>query len=158
MMDTKKRFPITNIGTVSLMMIFIILCMVVFAVLSLSDAMRDYNFSQKLATHTTEYYAASNQAESILSKVDNILKNTTVDDNYYENIELALQSQPDLPVTASYLDQSLYLSWQVDMNDSQALYAKIRILPSDASFEITAWEEIQTAEWDSDNTLNLIQQ
>ena len=51
----KKNFSITNIGTVSLLMIFIILCMVTFAALSLSSAAADHRFSQKMADHSKEY-------------------------------------------------------------------------------------------------------
>ena len=48
----KKKLSITNIGTVSLLMIFIILCMVTFAALSLSSAAADHRFSQKMADHS----------------------------------------------------------------------------------------------------------
>ena len=42
----KRKFPVTNIGSVSLLMIFIVLCMVTLAALSLSTASGSYRFAQ----------------------------------------------------------------------------------------------------------------
>ncbi len=72
-MQNKHKPPITNIGSVSLIMIFIVLCMVTFAILSLSESTGDYKFTEKLASHTTDYYAASSQAERALAEIDALL-------------------------------------------------------------------------------------
>lgn len=78
-MQNKHKPPITNIGSVSLIMIFIVLCMVTFAILSLSASTSDYKFTEKLATHTTDYYNASSQAEYALCEIDGILRDTSQD-------------------------------------------------------------------------------
>ena len=52
--DQKSGF--VNIGTASLLVVFLTLCLVSFAMLSLSTAKSDYEFSQKLAQKTTAYY------------------------------------------------------------------------------------------------------
>lgn len=72
-MQNKHKPPITNIGSVSLIMIFIVLCMVTFAILSLSESTSDYKFTEKLAEHTTAYYTASSKAENALAEIDQIL-------------------------------------------------------------------------------------
>ena len=61
----QQKFSVTNIGSVTLMMIFIVLCMVTFAALSLSSASYDWRSAKKSADHTTAYYQTSNQAETI---------------------------------------------------------------------------------------------
>ena len=66
----QQKFSVTNIGSVTLMMIFIVLCMVTFAALSLSSASYDWRSAKKSADHTTAYYQTSNQAETILSDID----------------------------------------------------------------------------------------
>ena len=71
----QKNFPITNIGSVTLLMIFIVLCMITFAALSLSSAASDYQTARKSATHAQEYYKASGRAEETLAKIDQVLKN-----------------------------------------------------------------------------------
>ena len=64
--SNRRNFPITNIGSVTLMMILIVLCMVTFAALSLSTAVSDHQAAKKSAAHVHDYYKASNQAEEQL--------------------------------------------------------------------------------------------
>ena len=54
----KRKFPVTNIGSVSLLMIFIVLCMVTLAALSLSTASGSYRSAQTLAGHTLDFVMA----------------------------------------------------------------------------------------------------
>ena len=63
MKDKNSRTPILNIGTSSLLIIFVILCLVVFAALALSSAKSDLQFSEDLAQRKTAYYEASYRAE-----------------------------------------------------------------------------------------------
>ena len=58
-------------------MVFIVLCLTTFAILSLSSAQSDYSFSKKFAEHKTEYYEASSRAEMILGEIDQILAETS---------------------------------------------------------------------------------
>ena len=69
----KKNFSITNIGTVSLLMIFIILVWLPSCRAFASSAAADHRFSQKMADHSKEYYKASGQAETKLAEIDHIL-------------------------------------------------------------------------------------
>ena len=62
MKDKNSRTPILNIGTSSLLIIFVILCLVVFAALALSSAKSDLQFSEDLAQRKTAYYEASYRA------------------------------------------------------------------------------------------------
>lgn len=53
MKKDKPQSSFVNIGSSSLLIIFLILSLVTFAVLSLSGAKSDYTFSEKLASHKT---------------------------------------------------------------------------------------------------------
>lgn len=64
----KRKFPVTNIGSVSLLMIFIVLCMVTLAALSLSTASGSYRSAQTLAGHTTAYYRAPTKQRKSLQR------------------------------------------------------------------------------------------
>lgn len=159
----KKNFSITNIGTVSLLMIFIILCMVTFAALSLSSAAADHRFSQNMADHSKEYYKASGQAETKLAEIDRILdiayKGAESDDDYYQQIK---DSLPEISQT--FTKENPLISYQAEMNDSQAVFVKLRILSpteiasngSSSYYQIVAWKEINTKEWKGDNSIKLI--
>jgi len=69
MSKRKSLAPSSNIGTASLLVIFLILCLVVFAALSLSTARNDYKHSVNLAEHKAAYYEASNSSEEIVAIV-----------------------------------------------------------------------------------------
>ena len=69
----KAPAPFFNIGASSLLVIFLILCLVTFAILTLTSAKSDADFSEKLAHHKTNYYAACNTAESTLDEIDAVL-------------------------------------------------------------------------------------
>ena len=51
--------PGFQIGTSYLLVIFVVLCLVTFAALSLSSSLRDQSYTKKLAAHQTAYASAS---------------------------------------------------------------------------------------------------
>lgn len=165
----KRKFPITNIGSVSLLMIFIVLCMVTFAALSLSTAATDYRSAQTLADHTSAYYKASNKAERKLAATEDVLRtcyNSSSDaDSYYQLV------QQQLGITDT--DGSLTYSFQTSIRKSQKLTVQISILYPDNSkpdstgltasdtdsafYKITCWKTASTSDWNADNSIKLIQ-
>ena len=104
----KAPAPFFNIGASSLLVIFLILCLVTFAILTLTSAKSDADFAEKLAYHKTNYYAACNTAESTLDKIDAILadawqlsdtgtsKNSINNDSSQSDSTSNDSSQPDL--------------------------------------------------------------
>ena len=103
----KAPAPFFNIGASSLLVIFLILCLVTFAILTLTSAKSDADFAEKLAHHKTNYYAACNTAESTLDEIDAVLadawqlsdtgtsKNSTNNDNSQSDSTSSDSSQPD---------------------------------------------------------------
>lgn len=71
---SKRKYPTINIGSSSMLVVFIILCLVTFSVLSVASANNDRKYSEKIADRTTAYYKASNKAEEFLSQIDDKLK------------------------------------------------------------------------------------
>ena len=158
----KKSFPITNIGSVSLLMIFIVLCMVTFAVLSLSETISDKKFSVKMAKHTTQYYEASNLAEAKLSEIDQILsdshKEAKDSAGYDKLVRERLKNISDIDTDAS--SKNYIISSQFVINDSLSLEMRLSVNGYDDTkkqyYKILSFKEIHTQEWNGDNTLNLI--
>lgn len=68
----KHTFPVT-VGTSLILVAFVILCLVAFAVLSFSGADADYRLTKKAVSHALDNYAAENDAETQLSELDNLL-------------------------------------------------------------------------------------
>ena len=161
----KKKLPITNIGTVTLLMIFIVLCMITFSALSLSSALRDAQMGKK-ANRITEYYTASNKAEELLAVADDAFSyaydQTSDPSEYYRLIHEELLFTDLKPI---WTDETLDVSFQVQINDSQALSVFIDILsPQQVSesgtntfYKILSWQVIRTDTWEGEDTLKLIQ-
>ena len=63
-----------NIGSASILLVFVILCLVSFAVLSIVSANADSRLSTRVLERTTAYYDACNQAEQSLAGMDNTLR------------------------------------------------------------------------------------
>lgn len=169
----KFNFPITNIGSVTLMMIFIVLCMVSFAALSLSTAASDYQASQKSAKHVKEYYHASNQAEETLASIDMTLsddyQHTTDMASYFSLVRSDYADTPDFTLTED--NGKLVISYQTPLNNKQALTTSLQVqYPSkgasendsgntsenDGFYKIISWQVVSTTEWNGDNSVKLI--
>ena len=162
----KKKLSITNIGTVTLLMVFIVLCMITFAALSLASASRDARLGRQTVDHMTEYYTASNQAEELLETVDNACSGeygqTTDPAEYYRLVHKNLLLSP---IEAVWSGNTFDVAFQIEINDSQELSVLIDLLSpqqiqadgAGSFYRILSWEVIRTDTWESDNTLQLIQ-
>lgn len=181
----KNNFPITNIGSVTLMMIFIVLCMVSFAVLSLSTAASDSRAAEKSAKHVKEYYTASNKAEETLASIADTLgaayQASDSEDKYFEQVRAVYNTAGTTTLADS--DDGLVISYSVNMNKKQALAVSVLVqypthntsMSSSASssesesgdafagsssensfYKITSWQVVSTTEWKGDNSVKLI--
>ena len=80
----KGQDSFVNIGSASLLVVFLVLCFLSFASLSLSSAMNDYSFALRMAGKISGYYEASNQAEDFTASIDGMLENAYVHANAQE--------------------------------------------------------------------------
>ena len=141
-MAKKKRELPLNVGTSSVLFIFVILCLVSFAILSLSSAMSDYKLSKRVVENSQAYYAACNEAEAQLASFDKTLK-----DLYDTGIS-----------RAGYFENvGKKKTFAIPINDIQTLEVEIRILypesAGDSFYDITSWKTDTTGELDYDDTL-----
>lgn len=153
-MKTKKvSYPPFNIATSFMLVIFIILCMVIFAVLSLSNAVKDYNYSEKNAARTTAYYEANNQAEEMLAKIDGILgEQRSVDETIAK-----LETIDGLTLSLDETSTTLLIEYNIPINDSETLTVNIEAdSGSLGSFKITSWQQHSTTEWTGDQSLPIL--
>lgn len=71
----KRQFFGMNVGSASMLLIFVILCLVSFAALSIVSANADRKLTTKVADRTSAYYQACEQAEEALAEIDGVLLN-----------------------------------------------------------------------------------
>lgn len=173
MNKNKKQASFINIGSSSLLIIFLILCLATFAVLSLSSAKSDYSFSQKLAEHKTAYYNASSQAELIVKEIDALLEETAqntaapsssedfLSSSYITAVTEALNGEmiEGLPLSCILSGGACIVSFLVPSGEQQALEVSLQITNYTSNpyyYEIDAWKTITLRDNGVNQSLNLI--
>ena len=139
----KQTYPPVNMGISLMLVTFLVLCMMIFAVLSVSSALKDYQYSQKNAQRTSAYYDANNTAEEILAAL-------------YEKVPakasdgLSIQGIP-ISVTESILE------YTVPISDAESLYVVLE-KPSfgKPEYTILTWKQIPTQGWTGSQTLPVL--
>jgi hypothetical protein len=145
-MENKREFTM-NIGLPSIMLIFVVLCLVSFGVLSLVSANADHKLSTKVLNRQKAYYEASNRAEDELCDIDNKLHEAYVNSSSSSEY---LSFVSNIPTDYTY-----------EISDIQ--YLKVSLSypyppSSDNSlYQITEWRVITKDDLDYDTGLHLIQ-
>lgn len=151
-----------NIGSSSILVIFIILCLVTFATLSMVSANADYKLSKKLAVRTKAYYTANNQAEELLSVIDTSMKEaykvSTDQDDYYQNLATNLTSCDE--VVLGYGDHDICLDYSIPITDKQTLHVNLSAVyplidTSKDYYTILSWQVENIDDWIPDQTVEL---
>lgn len=138
----KKNNISFHIGSSSLLLIFVILSLVSFAVLSLSSAVADKKLTDKMVKKTTDYYEACNQAQDKLHTLD-----------------LYLSKLYESGVTKEEFFETAQdgTSFAITVSDYQTLEVDVTFLYPDTKegpfYEITAWSLVNTNVPGSETTL-----
>lgn len=73
-----------NVGSSSILLIFVILCLISFATLSIVSANADAKLSNRVVERTSAYYEACNRAQTDIASMDNTLA-AIYDDSFDED-------------------------------------------------------------------------
>ena len=145
-MDKKREFTM-NIGLPSIMLIFVVLCLISFGVLSLVSANADRRLSQKVLDRSVAYYNACNLAEEKLCEIDTTLKN-------------AYQENPDRAAYISAIS-TLPTTFTFDISEIQYLEMTLSYLYPTSTEEpfylLQSWKVVTNDDLDYDTGLHLIE-
>lgn len=142
--DRSSDRPTLTLGMSSLLVVFLILCLVTFAVLTLSGARSDYEFAHRLANRRQAETAAGNEAQKIRAQVDRRLMECA------EN-----GSEPNLADLGVKIEKNR-IFWETSVDEGQSLMVELTVTNEGEHYcEITAWKLISTAER-SEDTLPLL--
>ena len=128
---TKQRggFAPPVVGGSSLLVMFAVLCLVTFAVLSLSTVKAGDRLSDASAEAVTEYYEADLEAERILAKI----------------------RSGELPEGVA--KEGTMYSYICPLSETQELHVKVRVDGKD--WEILQWKAVSSADWIADETIDV---
>ena len=166
MKKDKQQSSFVNIGSSSLLVIFLILCLATFSILSLSSAQNDHSFSKRLAEHRTAYYEAASKAEEIVGEIDQILSHTAAETGtggfsaYMQAVTSSIDGTAihDIALSCRTENEETSVSYQVPMTETQALQVSLTVTDyrkCEAYYEIRTWKTVSTRSWGIDDTLNL---
>lgn len=127
----RREHPVTGTGASSVLMVFVVLCLVVFAVLSFSSADADLRLSRQFAERTTAYYQAENRANDRIKEIDGNLQepyNNREEFSFSENVDETGRLEVVLKVRDSENETGQHL-------------------------QIVKWQSVTEGEWNPDRTL-----
>ena len=113
------------IGAASLLVIFAVLCMTVFALLGLSAVRADGRLSDVRAEAVADYYTADSRAEEILAQL----------------------RRGEMPGGVR-LSEGIY-TYSCPISDTQALLVRVR----QEDWQILSWQAVSTATWQGSDEL-----
>ena len=126
-------------GAVSLVMIFCVLCLVVFATLTYVTADRERQLAALNAERAAAYYAADAEATRIVAA-------------------LARGEEPpaDAEVTQemNWEDDSVLYSFRVPAGGEQELSVRMR-LNLDGTYDILSWSTAYAGEWETNDSIDI---
>ena len=123
---THQKFPM--IGGCSLLVIFAVLCLTVFALLGFSTVQANKRLADISAQAVSDYYRADSQAEEILAR----LRTGEIPDGVTEK-------------NHSY-------SFRCIISPTQALLVEVQ----EENWKILRWQTISTIQWQPDESIDLL--
>jgi len=127
-----KREALPAVGGSSLLVIFAVLCLTIFALLGLSTVQADSRMAEASCNAVQRYYEADTEAERILASL----------------------RQGKIPMEGVEKNKNgdIY-SYQCQVSDVQAIEVEVEI--TEDSYRILRWQLVSTTEWESDDSLDV---
>jgi len=126
---SQERVKLPAVGGSSLLVIFTVLCLTVFALLGLETVRANCRLTDAAADSVASYYAADAQAESIVA----LLRTGEIPDYVLQDEDVC--------------------TFACTAGDTQALVVSVRIVGDD--YEILSWQSVPSAEWQAADSLNV---
>lgn len=125
----EKRFSVPVMGGSSLLTILSVLCLVIFALLSVSTVQSQRSLSEASAAAVEGYYAADCRAEEILARL----------------------RTGEVPRDVS--KEGTTYRYSCPISDTQSLEVEVELEGGD--YTILRWQAVSTTDWEEDDSLNV---
>ena len=141
----QERFSPPAVGGTSLLVVFAVLCLTVFALLSLSTVRASQRLSETSAQAVADYYAADCQAQAVLAWL-------RTGGGQPEGLP------GDFSVRTAISDYGDYSetthSYACPISDTQELQVELT-LDARGRYTILRWQSVPTGDWEYDDSLTL---
>ncbi len=154
----------SNFGFSTILIAFVMICIVTFAALALMTANSDYQLSKKVANRTSRYYLAEKEATQRLQQIDITLSKaydkSSNRTTYYAIARRKLKSASLAIELTDTSSTTLGINYAIHIGNNQTLQVSLTVVyPPDsggAYYELTQWETVTELPEDTETTLKLI--
>lgn len=139
-----------NIGSSSLILIFIVLCLATFGLLSLGNAKSDELLSVRNAVAVKDYYQADGLGEEFVQKIDQalLLAQTTKDTKKVK--EQVLETVGDY-----YQEDTDHFLTDIPMNAGQALRVELAVDWEKGTTQVVVWKVYIQENYEIDRSIKV---
>ena len=149
-----------HVGGALILVVFVALCLLTFAALSLAGAGANDRTSRRTAERAAAYAGACNAAEETLGEIDLCLEQAerrAGAGGFLQEAERALQELDG--VTVSWEDGALTAAYQTPVSETQRLDVALRVNETgDSYYTLTGWQTVSTVEWEAEPPYQLWQE
>lgn len=138
-----------SIGASSLILIFIVLCMATFGLLSLSSAQGDLKLARRNADAVKGYYEADNEGQQWLKDVDGVLMEEMGKGQNSDQCSLEIKDRlGDL-----YDRETGLISTDIPMDRGRSLRIELVLMCGEKRYEVKSWYVYNSEEYEIDTSM-----
>ena len=145
-----RTFPMMNMGMALLITIFVVLCLVTFAALSLVSARNDQGNSEKLAEATTAYYDSTNRAYETVNQIEAALEQSGRSETDWSSVKKSL------PEGVTFTEKDRTAAFSVPINERKTLEVRLMLLEKKSGgkrVRVLEMKEAAQQSWQGDDHL-----
>ena len=141
-----------GVGYVSVMLVFAVICLTIFAVLSFRAAMSTDSFNERSGDFMKQYYAADTDAKKKLSQLNDCAFNAK-DSGFFEDV-FTEGAQDIEGVSVKSTPRGVSVSYTVAINERQELNASV-VFVSSGEYTVEQWRSREIYEENSNSHLDV---
>lgn len=138
-----------NIGASSLILIFIVLCLSTFGLLSLSSAQGDLKLAERNGAAVQGYYEADSKGLQWLKEIDQVLMEEMKEgaDSYQCSLKIK-DRLGDI-----YNQETGIISTDIPMERGQSLHIELSLMCGEQRYQILSWYVYDSGEFEIDTAM-----
>ncbi|MGM9521430.1 MAG: hypothetical protein ACI3VB_03015 [Oscillospiraceae bacterium] len=146
-MNNRSGASGVNLGITTVAVIFAVICLTIFAVLSLSTASQEKKLAEKYAASVTAYWQADGECTELADAFGALLKTGA---GFNELSAFAAANGADIYEE----DGEIYVSYSRQIDGTNSLFVTLKL--SDG-VHVTQWQQVYTGLWEADISLDVWQ-
>lgn len=134
-----------GVGYVSVMLIFAVICLTIFAVLSFKAALSNDMFNERSGEFLKQYYAADTSAKEMLSRINDCAFEAKESPFFEDEFEEIIGDIDGVDIMRK--PDGFSVSYSIEINERQVLAVELQF-DSEGSYTINKWQS-QTVDWEN---------